>query len=96
LEPNGDNGTNNIDWELFSEEPDDQPLSKIISKFSLLPNHPLTAMDIVFVFPNPLNSFVRKSIICGQIQLVGALQMRIKGPSQWRFPSELSDAFVEG
>jgi hypothetical protein len=60
LEPGGDNGTDNIDWELFSEEPDDQPLSKIISKFALLLNHPLTAMDVVFVFPNPSNSFVKK------------------------------------
>jgi hypothetical protein len=90
LEPNGDNGINNIDnidWELFFDSRDDQPLLKLISKFALQPNHSLSAMDIVFVFPNASNSVPKKGIICGWIQIVGALQMRIKGPSQWRFLS---------
>jgi hypothetical protein len=96
LEQNGDNSTDNIDWELFSESPDDQPLPKITSKFALQPNHPLTAMDVVLAFLNASNSFAKKVRICAEIQIVGALQMRRKGRSQWRFPSELSDAFVEG
>jgi hypothetical protein len=60
LELNGDNGTDNIDWELFSDENDNQPLPKITSKCAPQPNHPLTAMDAVLIFPNASNSFAKK------------------------------------
>jgi hypothetical protein len=64
LEPNGDNGTDNINWELLSDESDDQPLPKITSKFALQSNYPLTTMDVVLIFPNASNSFAKKVIIC--------------------------------